>query len=192
MKNPAANTLRTKEQLGYIVKTLYHSDSRVIGASITVQSSKYGPEYLESRINAFLKTLKDQNGPGKTFDDETVENIKKAEIQILSQVKISLEEEHDDNWEELVDNNNPEFDTNQKLVAALKLVTPELVNQKFEDLMFNNPKRLNIKYRSQNHKVDQKIVDENEAFYASLGCQAPSKIENVKVFRLQSQLFANK
>ena len=76
LKEPCFNTLRTNEQLGYIVQSGFSSNSKVLGGTIMIQSSKYGPEYLESRINAFLQTMKKDDG--KVFLEEKIENVKKA------------------------------------------------------------------------------------------------------------------
>lgn len=52
-EEPAFDQLRTKEQLGYVVFTGLRMASTTMGYRIIVQSER-SPEYLESRINAFL------------------------------------------------------------------------------------------------------------------------------------------
>ena len=48
---------RTKEQLGYIVYAHIRRASGVQGLQIVVQSGKH-PEYVDTRIEAFLASLK--------------------------------------------------------------------------------------------------------------------------------------
>lgn len=85
LKEPTFSTLRTKEQLGYIVSAVYDNRTHVCGLSIKVQSSKYGPEYLEWRINEFLNSKLAEG-----FTDDEVETVKKALIQSSKQVHMNL------------------------------------------------------------------------------------------------------
>ena len=59
LSEPAFNILRTQEQLGYIVycSTWNLPGSGHAGLRIVVQSER-GPAYLESRVEAFLETMK--------------------------------------------------------------------------------------------------------------------------------------
>jgi len=53
---PCFNTLRTKEQLGYIVFSGIRRSSGAQGLRIIVQSDKH-PQYVEKRINLFLDSM---------------------------------------------------------------------------------------------------------------------------------------
>lgn len=55
---PAFDQLRTKEQLGYVVWSGVRPSARTIGYRILIQSERE-PEYLESRIDAFLLKFKE-------------------------------------------------------------------------------------------------------------------------------------
>jgi insulysin len=50
---PAFDQLRTKEQLGYIVSSGFRSSATTMGYVVLVQSERM-PDYLESRVHAFL------------------------------------------------------------------------------------------------------------------------------------------
>lgn len=54
LSEPTFSTLRTKEQLGYIVSSIAAHGTGSIGFRITVQSEK-DPRYVEERIDAFLQ-----------------------------------------------------------------------------------------------------------------------------------------
>ncbi|CAI5526406.1 unnamed protein product [Closterium sp. Naga37s-1] len=59
MSEPLFDTLRTKEQLGYRVDCGTRLTHGVFGFCIRVQSADYGPEYLQQRVDLFLKTFRD-------------------------------------------------------------------------------------------------------------------------------------
>jgi len=57
----AYNQLRTKEQLGYIVSVYTRKTARgTWGLTVVVQSSSKSPKYLEERIEAWLKTFRQE------------------------------------------------------------------------------------------------------------------------------------
>ncbi|XP_076655297.1 insulin degrading metalloproteinase isoform X2 [Halictus rubicundus] len=56
ISEPCFNTLRTKEQLGYIVFSGVRRSESVQGLRIVVQSDRH-PMYVEQRIDAFLKNM---------------------------------------------------------------------------------------------------------------------------------------
>lgn len=118
IKEPCFSTLRTKEQLGYIVQTVPNKMSRVIVGFIQVQSSKYSPDYLEWRINNVLQTIKAEGG----FSNERVENVKAALIKGYEQVHLSIHAETADFWSSMAEDNFA-FDRNKRMIEALGKVT---------------------------------------------------------------------
>lgn len=50
---------RTKEQLGYVVECSPRITYRIHGFCFSVQSSKYNPVYLQSRIDSFINGLEE-------------------------------------------------------------------------------------------------------------------------------------
>ena len=55
---------------------MFISQCNVIGGKFVIQSSSYSPDYLESRINQFIKYMKEE----AHFTQEEFENVKKATI----------------------------------------------------------------------------------------------------------------
>ena len=155
------------------------SNRKVLGGAITVQSSKHGPDYLESRVNNFLDGIVE-----KGFSPEQVEAVKKSTIQNLKQVKNNLKQEISEQWDAIQDDNFS-FDAKERLIACLEKVTPEQVNSKLREILSTNQRRLNIKLRSQNHPEEKQLID---GYYAEKGV-SQEKIENVKLFRMQSTMF---
>ena len=56
IKGPCYNTLKTSEQLGYMVSSDIHRSIGTQGLQIVVQSNKH-PQYIEKRINLFLDSM---------------------------------------------------------------------------------------------------------------------------------------
>jgi len=70
-------------------------------------------------------------------------------------VNYSLGQEISELWSNLQDE-NLDFDSRKHTISALEQVTVEDVNQKFLQLFFESPKRVNVKLNSQNHLSTQK------------------------------------
>ena len=94
-----------------------------MGGYIQIQSSNYGADYLESRINSFLINLKENGG----FDSNKINNLKLSIVQELKQVNMNLLQETSDYWK-AINNENYEFDSKKKLIRFIESVTPEEVN----------------------------------------------------------------
>jgi insulysin len=56
-KRDAFHTLRTVEQLGYMVWLTQHSVLSVHAAALIVQSAAFGAAHLEARVEAFVESL---------------------------------------------------------------------------------------------------------------------------------------
>ena len=155
------------------------SNRKVLGGAITVQSSKHGPDYLESRVNNFLDGIIQ-----KGFTPEQVEAVKKSTIQNLKQVKNNLKQEISEQWDSIQDENYS-FDAKERLIECLEKVTTDQVNFKLREILSSNQKRLNIKLRSQNHPEQKDLITD---YY---NCKGMSQvdIDNVKLFRMQSGMF---
>ena len=69
IKERCFTQLRTKEQLGYIVKSLVRRSNGAQGIKIVVQS-EWGPEYLDARIEAFVENL-----------EESIEQMEESEFK---------------------------------------------------------------------------------------------------------------
>lgn len=95
MNEPFFNQLRNKEQLGYIVQAMFDGRNKALAGHVIVQSSKYGPEYLEARMNLVLNNLASMKEP---FTAEQVKKMKDKELATLSQKAQNLAGETDKYW----------------------------------------------------------------------------------------------
>ena len=186
LEEPTFNTLRTKEQLGYIVRAGLTSHLRLLSFSVLVQSSIKDADFLEHRINEFLAGLRESWDP----TPEEVETIKAAQINKLKQKRTSLGTEAMFNWGE-INTDEYSFDSDQQKIAAIERVTKERLLACFENVFFKNPRRINIKTHSHGHRDDTVTREANQqlnqTFYAredlfGSGGLTTQNIENPRSF----------
>ncbi|ORY34641.1 putative A-factor processing enzyme [Naematelia encephala] len=91
---PAFNTLRTKEQLGYIVGSSSSSRTGTIGLRVYVQSEKE-PVYVETRVESFLDGMREYV---EEMSDEDFENHKMSLIAKKEEKPKNLYEETGRFW----------------------------------------------------------------------------------------------
>ncbi|KAL7413771.1 Metalloenzyme, LuxS/M16 peptidase-like protein [Mrakia frigida] len=117
-REPCFDTLRTKEQLGYLVSSGGRSHSGTVGFHILVQSQN-DSNYLENRIEAFLVTLE------KTIEEMSEEEFEKQKQSLidnkLQKVK-NLYEESSRLWRHIQDGYF-DFQRREKDVATLRTIT---------------------------------------------------------------------
>ncbi|XP_049354537.1 insulin-degrading enzyme-like 1, peroxisomal [Solanum verrucosum] len=140
-KQPAFDQLRSVEQLGYITSLSRTSDAGVRGLQLIVQSSVKDPRYIESRFQAFLKTLETQ------LHDMSDDEFKKK-VNALIDIKLekfkNLPEETNFFWWE-ISSGTLRFDRIENEVAALKQITKtDLINFFNEYVNVGAPKRKSL------------------------------------------------
>ncbi|XP_027771957.1 insulin-degrading enzyme-like 1, peroxisomal isoform X4 [Solanum pennellii] len=140
-KQPAFDQLRSVEQLGYITSLSRTSDAGVRGLQLIVQSSVKDPRYIESRFQAFLKTLETQ------LHDMSDDEFKKK-VNALIDIKLekfkNLPEETNFFWWE-ISSGTLKFDRIENEVAALKQITKmDLIDFFNEYVNVGAPKRKSL------------------------------------------------
>lgn len=196
MEEPTFNTLRTQEQLGYIVRANLITKFRMLVFTILVQSSSKDADYLEHRINEFIASRKAEWDP----TEEEVQVIKDAVINKLKQKRTSLGAEATFNWGE-VSHEEYDFDSDLKKIAAIERVTKERLIACFNELFFNDCSRLNIKLFSHKHRDDTETratsQELNKIYYArkdlfgegqEIVQMRHTDIENIRLFQKMHSL----
>lgn len=84
----AFNTLRTKEQLGYIVWAFRECPFNVNSLSFVIQSNSFSIQYLASRVDSFINNLLSEILISKLREDsnefeEAVEELSKTKLEKL-------------------------------------------------------------------------------------------------------------
>ncbi|XP_042192680.1 insulin-degrading enzyme isoform X1 [Callorhinchus milii] len=130
ISEPCFNTLRTKEQLGYIVFSGPRRANGVQGLRFIIQSEK-DPSYLESRIEAFLKMMEKsiEEMPEEAFQ----KHIQALAIKRLDKPK-KLSAECAKHWSEII-SQQYNFDRDNTEVAHLKILTKEDIMNFYRNLL---------------------------------------------------------
>ncbi|GJP46682.1 hypothetical protein CLOM_g5942 [Closterium sp. NIES-68] len=119
MSEPLFDTLRTKEQLGYRVDCGTRLTHGVFGFCIRVQSAEYGPDYLQGRVDSFLKTFRDN----LSALPETDFRAHRAALQVLKMRKDhTLGDETHRYWEQIWEGSSL-FNSRQLEAVALCNIT---------------------------------------------------------------------
>ncbi|KAF3827763.1 hypothetical protein GH733_000998 [Mirounga leonina] len=130
ISEPCFNTLRTKEQLGYIVFSGPRRANGIQGLRFIIQSEK-PPHYLESRVEAFLITME------KSIEDMTEEAFQKH-IQALAIRRLDkpkkLSAECAKYWGEII-SQQYNFDRDNTEVAYLKTLTKEDIIKFYKEML---------------------------------------------------------
>lgn len=65
------------------------------------------------------------------------------------------------NWSAIIDKNF-EFNTEEKLIQAIEKVTIEDLEKLYKTLIFENPKRINLRMYSHEHLKNKEQIEESE------------------------------
>jgi len=115
------NQLRTEEQLGYAVFAFPMSIGRQWGMGFLLQSSDRQPAYLWQRYQAFFPTAEARL---RAMKPEEFEQIRQGVIAQMLQAPQTLGEEASRLSKDF-DRGNMRFDSRDKIVAQIKLLTPQ-------------------------------------------------------------------
>ncbi|KAI9355143.1 Metalloenzyme, LuxS/M16 peptidase-like protein [Zopfochytrium polystomum] len=126
-REPAFDTLRTKEQLGYIVFSSAKRQTGVEAFHIIVQSER-DPVYLEQRVEAFLAGM-------KTFltdltDEEFAKHVDAVVFKQLEKDK-NLNQETSRHWGHIA-SHVYDFDLNARTAALVKTITKPALLEFYE------------------------------------------------------------
>lgn len=115
------NQLRTEEQLGYAVFAFPMSVGRQWGMGFLLQSNDKQPAYLWERYKAFFPTAEAKL---RAMKPEEFAQLQQGVITQLTQAPQTLSEEASKLSKDF-DRGNMRFDSRDKVVAQIKLLTPQ-------------------------------------------------------------------
>ncbi|XP_072247515.1 insulin-degrading enzyme isoform X2 [Leuresthes tenuis] len=191
ISEPCFNTLRTKEQLGYIVFSGPRRANGVQGLRFIIQSEK-APHYLESRVEAFLSTM--QKAVEDMSEEAFQKHIQALAIRRLDKPK-KLSAECAKYWGEII-SQQYNFDRDNIEVAHLKTLTKENVMHFYtERLTVEGPKRHKVSVHVLSREMDSCPIvgefpaqnDVNLAPAPSL--PQPTLVQNMTEFKRSLPLF---
>ncbi|KAM9727441.1 insulin-degrading enzyme isoform 2-T2 [Menidia menidia] len=150
ISEPCFNTLRTKEQLGYIVFSGPRRANGVQGLRFIIQSEK-APHYLESRVEAFLSTM--QKAVEEMSEEAFQKHIQALAIRRLDKPK-KLSAECAKYWGEII-SQQYNFDRDGIEVSHLKTLTKENIMHFYgERLTVEAPKRHKVSVHVLSREMD--------------------------------------
>ncbi|XP_034040067.1 insulin-degrading enzyme isoform X1 [Thalassophryne amazonica] len=150
ISEPCFNTLRTKEQLGYIVFSGPRRANGVQGLRFIIQSEK-APHYLESRVEAFLWTM--EKSVEEMSEEAFQKHIQALAIRRLDKPK-KLSAECAKHWGEII-SQQYNFDRDNIEVAHLKTLTKEYIIQFCKErLMVGAAKRHKVSVHVLSREMD--------------------------------------
>uniref|UniRef100_A0A3Q1BPU8 Insulin-degrading enzyme n=1 Tax=Amphiprion ocellaris TaxID=80972 RepID=A0A3Q1BPU8_AMPOC len=148
ISEPCFNTLRTKEQLGYIVFSGPRRANGVQGLRFIIQSEK-APHYLESRVEAFLCTM--EKAVEEMNEEAFQKHIQALAIRRLDKPK-KLSAECAKYWGEII-SQQYNFDRDNIEVAYLKTLTKENI-MNFYKVSIEAPKRHKVSVHVLSREMD--------------------------------------
>ncbi|XP_068423658.1 insulin-degrading enzyme isoform X4 [Clinocottus analis] len=150
ISEPCFNTLRTKEQLGYIVFSGPRRANGVQGLRFIIQSEK-PPHYLESRVEAFLCTM--EKAVEEMAEEAFQKHIQALAVRRLDKPK-KLSAECAKYWGEII-SQQYNFDRDNTEVSYLKTLTKEHIVQFYrERLTVEAPKRHKVSVHVLSREMD--------------------------------------
>lgn len=147
--------LRTKQQLGYIVRTF----KKIIGSisnqyytyCFLIQSSDRNCKYMEDRIDQFLKKYKNTL---YDISDDNFETYKKSYYELLIKPDQTLSQSAENNFASIISSNNI-FDMKQKLATHIPNITKaDIIDFYNKYILGMTAKRRVYGVESSNKKID--------------------------------------
>ncbi|XP_021909698.1 nardilysin-like, partial [Carica papaya] len=159
VEEPLFNQLRTKEQLGYVVECSPRITYRIHGFCFSVQSSKYNPVYLQSRIDSFINGLEELL---EGLDDESFDDYKNGLVAKLLEKDPSLTYETNRFWGQIVDKRYM-FDMSQKEADELRSIQKKDVIDWYRTYFLkSSPKRRRLAVRIWGCNTDMKEAEKQQ------------------------------
>ncbi|XP_046548482.1 insulin-degrading enzyme-like [Haliotis rubra] len=175
ISEPCFNILRTQEQLGYIVFSGLRRSSGVQGLRVIVQSDRQ-PSFVESRVEAFLKTIDDYIN--KMSEEEFAKHVKALAAKRLEKPK-KLSVLNGKFWGEII-SEQYHFDRDNVEVAYLKTLSKDDLYTFYKSYIDSDaPKR---------HKLSVHIISSNPGDRVN-GDQGATVVRNVWDFKRNLALY---
>lgn len=164
---PFYNSLRTEQQLGYVVFGTALPMRKAPGLAFVIQSPNTDPIGLEQQINLFIDNM---TSTIKAMDQQQLENFKRSVISRIDQKENRMGELSERYWQE-IDRGDTQFDSREQLIAAVNALTLEDLMKCYTDLP---QRRLTVRSFGEQHQQD---VDQT----------ALSQICDTEIARLKSE-----
>ena len=140
LSSPFYKTIRTNQQMGYIVKAMAYPILDVPALGFIVQSPDNSHDEIDTAVQAFLESQKKRL---TGMSSERFQRQKKAVISRIAQDPTQLSEVADRYWQE-IDRKNLNFDTREKLISAIRDLDQDRFREIFQQQVLDRPRQLLI------------------------------------------------
>lgn len=192
IKEPAFDTLRTKEQLGYIVFSGVLEARTVLGLRLIIQSER-NAAYLESRIVAFLKSFHETF---KNMKDDEFSKHKEALISKKLESLKNLGQEYG-RFQRHISDGYYDFLQKDKIAAVLKPATKKQLLEFYENAVIKGDTKLIVNLHPKSNTDDSKTegfptgeeITDLGLFKSSLTLsKAPTPVEEITLENFSPKL----
>ncbi|KAL4439100.1 hypothetical protein ABPG74_008875 [Tetrahymena malaccensis] len=156
LSEPLFNQLRTNEKLGYIVWCWDETFRGVSGFSFLVQSSVCSPMHIQNRLEEFLINMRSEL---RQLSQEKFENMKHSILIKLTEKPKTLHREFLSMSEEILLHKFV-FDRKERIPHILDAITIDDLIKDFDNLFFEQKKKLEIHIITNDHKEEQEQLEQ--------------------------------
>ncbi|KAK0161382.1 hypothetical protein PV327_009858 [Microctonus hyperodae] len=189
IQEPCFNTLRTKEQLGYIVFSGIRRSNGAQGLRVIVQSDRH-PQYVEDRIEAFMETMLEEltNMSDEEFNRHkaSLATIRLEKPKMMCTLSAVF-------WNEIT-NQQYNFDRANIEVAYLMTITKEQILSFFKEIIHNKSpirRKLAVHIVSMANGgagLDETNVDKNVESVNQIS-SLPTRVTDIVAFKSSQSLY---
>ncbi len=130
LATPFYSSLRTEQQLGYVVFATSLPMRQAPGLAFVIQSPNTNPIGLEQQINKFIDEMK---GTLAQMDETELAAFKRSVISRINQKENRMGEVTERYWQE-IDRGDLNFDSREQLTKTIRQLTPDDLRQSFKQL----------------------------------------------------------
>jgi secreted Zn-dependent insulinase-like peptidase len=156
LSTPFYSSLRTEQQLGYVVFATALPMRKAPGLAFVIQSPNTNPVGLETQINTFIEHM---TGTLKAMNEQQLDSFKSSVISRINQKENRMGELSERYWQE-IDRGDTNFDSREKLVTAVRELSLDDLLRCYTQLP---ERRLTVRSFGEQHRdqVDKKALQQN-------------------------------
>ena len=160
LREPFYSKLRTEEQLGYLVTTMFWEDRNYPALAFFIQSPEHEPAFLDQQTTAFLTSYNDEI---QSLTQEQLTDIKEGHLSHLKEPHTSLHDQSADYWSDIAAGFTG-FDQAKQLAEAIRQVSIEDIQQLYQTL-FSGRNQVTIYGYSDDQEPDTRPLPCNDPVF---------------------------
>ncbi|TVP53690.1 MAG: peptidase M16 [Halomonadaceae bacterium] len=140
LSSPFYESLRTQQQVGYIVHAAQYPLLDMPALALILQSPDRDGADIDQRVQQFLEDFSSRLEDLSTAE---FEQQKAAVVTRLSEEETQLRAISERYWQE-IDRSNPNFDTREKMIQSVRALEQQQLVDIYREQVLNNPRQLVI------------------------------------------------